>query len=129
MNKFQPARGEIWYANLEPSMEHEQGGTRPCLIISNNKFNLSSADLVIIAPITSRKKNIISHVAINPPEGGLAKPSFIMCEQLRTITKERLTNNALGNISISTIKVVEEHLRRLLGFQNIITSENYNILN
>lgn len=34
-----PLRGHIFWANLEPVMGSEQGGTRPVLIISNNLMN------------------------------------------------------------------------------------------
>lgn len=46
-------RGDIYYANLNPVIGSEQGGTRPVLIISNDVGNKHSPT-VIVAPITSR---------------------------------------------------------------------------
>ena len=46
-------RGDIYYAELNPVIGSEQGGTRPVLIISNDIGNKHSPT-VIIAPITSR---------------------------------------------------------------------------
>ena len=48
-------RGDIYYAELNPVIGSEQGGTRPVLIISNNTGNRFSPT-VIIAAITSRPK-------------------------------------------------------------------------
>lgn len=47
-------RGDIYYAELNPVIGSEQGGTRPVLIISNNIGNRYSPT-VIIAAITSRQ--------------------------------------------------------------------------
>ena len=46
-------RGDIYYADLNPVIGSEQGGTRPVLIISNDTGNKYSPT-VIIAAITSR---------------------------------------------------------------------------
>ncbi|NOT48169.1 MAG: type II toxin-antitoxin system PemK/MazF family toxin [Acidobacteria bacterium] len=106
-------RGEIWLANLSPTIGREQAGLRPVLITSSNYFNQGFAQLVFAIPITSRDKHIRSHIAVRPPEGGLAATSFIMCEAMRSISKERLTK-PLGTISSETIGKVEDTLRILL---------------
>ena len=46
-------RGDIYYAELNPVVGSEQGGTRPVLIISNNIGN-SHSPTVIIAAITDK---------------------------------------------------------------------------
>lgn len=46
-------RGDIYYADLNPVVGSEQGGTRPVLVISNDIGNKHSPT-VIIAAITSR---------------------------------------------------------------------------
>ena len=59
-------RGDIYYANLNPVIGSEQGGTRPVLIISNDVGNKYSPT-VIVAPITSRihtKAKLPTHTLI-----------------------------------------------------------------
>ena len=59
-------RGDIYYANLNPVIGSEQGGTRPVLIISNDVGNKHSPT-VIVAPITSRihtKAKLPTHTLI-----------------------------------------------------------------
>ncbi|MGI8828119.1 MAG: type II toxin-antitoxin system PemK/MazF family toxin [Chloroflexota bacterium] len=51
--------------------------------------------MVIIAPLTTAPRRLASHVPITPPEGGLDRPRFIMCEAPRSISTERLVD-ALG---------------------------------
>ena len=84
-------RGDIYYAELNPIIGSEQGGTRPVLIISNDIGNKHSPT-VIIAAITSRvhtKAKLPTHTAVSNYEG-LDKDSIILLEQIRTIDKQRL---------------------------------------
>lgn len=92
-------RGDIYYAELNPVIGSEQGGTRPVLIISNDIGNKHSPT-VIIAPITSRvhtKAKIPTHTLIKDFDG-LDKNSIILFEQIRTIDKQRL-REYLGTLS------------------------------
>ncbi|MEP6901779.1 MAG: type II toxin-antitoxin system PemK/MazF family toxin [Actinomycetota bacterium] len=107
-------RGEIWLVNLDPTLGREQAGTRPALVISENLFNQSYAELVIVIPITSQNKNIRSHVPIAKGEGGLEMESYAKCEDVRSISKQRLKKK-LGKVSPSTIEYVEEKLRFLMA--------------
>lgn len=111
MNRIvNPHRGEIWLVNLDPTIGHEQAKVRPCLIISHDTFNNGWSGLVIIIPITSRERNIPSHIEID----GLPKRSFILCEQLRTVDKKRLGDKPLGLVTDNILRKVEFCLRNIL---------------
>ena len=103
-------RGDIYYANLNPVIGSEQGGTRPVLIISNDVGNKHSPT-VIVAPITSRihtKAKLPTHTLINDFEG-LDKNSIILLEQIRTIDKQRL-KQYLGMIPDNIVARVDKAL-------------------
>ena len=108
-----PRRGEIWRVDLEPVRGHEQGRIRPALIISNNIINQGAHDLVTVVPITTRSRPLRSFLCLNPPEGGLSQVSFIICDQVRTVAKERL-GRRYGAISPLTLAEVERRLKFLL---------------
>lgn len=107
-------RGEIWLADLNPGRGHEQAGKRPCLVISVNLFNQGTSGLVVVLPITSKEKRIPFHVEINPTEGGIKMKSFIKCEDVRSISIERLSQR-WGVVSPTTLIAVEDRLRILMG--------------
>ena len=109
-----PSRGEIWLADLNPVRGHEQAGTRPCLVVSVDLFNQSPAGLVIVLPVSTRGKGIRSHVCIDQPEAGIKETSYIKCEDVRSISTERLINR-WGAVSSATMATVEDHLRILIG--------------
>lgn len=84
-------RGDIFFAELSPVVGSEQGGVRPVLIIQNDIGNQYSPT-TIVAAITSQisKAKLPTHVEISAEEGGLAKDSVVLAEQVRTIDKKRL---------------------------------------
>jgi mRNA interferase MazF len=107
-------RGEIWVTDLDPVVGHEQAGQRPVLIVSVNAFNRSGADLFLSVALTTRERGVPYHVSIAKGEGGAKERCFAMCEQLRSLAKERLVER-WGQVSESTLRSIEERLRRILG--------------
>jgi len=108
-----PDRGEIWLADLSPVRGREQAGRRPVLVVSAAAFNRSRADLVVVIPITSTLRPIPWHVVVHPPEGGLTNPSALLCEAVRSVSKERLLKR-WGTVAGGTMDQVEDRLRVLL---------------
>lgn len=111
---MEPSRGDVWLVDLNPVRGREQAGKRPALVISVDLFNHGPAGLVVVLPITTREKGIPFHLEVCPPEGGLKERSFIKCEDVRSIAKERLVIR-LGTVSSLTMAEVEDRIRILLG--------------
>jgi len=77
-------RGEIIRINLNPTEGREQSGNaRPCLVISQTKYNAGRGGIVIVNPITSTIKPEIQ-MMIPLPDGFKTKGSVIV-EQVRTL--------------------------------------------
>ena len=114
-------RGDIYFADLDPVIGSEQGGVRPVLIIQNDLGNRFSPT-VIALPLTSRmgKAPLRTHVPLHPPQGGVRRPSIILCEQVRTLEKSRLRQH-LGCLSGEKLALVERALALAVGG---LTSEN-----
>lgn len=108
-------KGDIWIIHLDPTMGREQAKTRPCLIISSNAFNHSPSGLVIAIPLTSKNKNMPLHIPVEASAGGLKIKSYLMCEQIRSISIERI-DNYLGKIDEDILSAVEYMLKKLLDF-------------
>ncbi|HJT57337.1 MAG TPA: type II toxin-antitoxin system PemK/MazF family toxin [Ktedonobacteraceae bacterium] len=87
-----PRRGEIWDVNWSPGRGAEQQGTRPALIIQNDRGNASPTyPLTIVASMSRTERELPLHVRIAPSEeNGLTDYTDVKCEQLMTIEKSRL---------------------------------------
>src|SRR3972149_4095518 len=109
-----PLRGDIWLIDLNPVRGHESAGRRPGLVLSVDLFNRGPAGLVVVLPVTSRRKGIPLHVTVSPPEGGLDRTSYIKCEDIRPVSKDRLLDQ-WGKVTAETLRVVEDRVRILLG--------------
>jgi len=107
-------RGEIWLIDFNPTIGREQAGVRPALILSVNEFNNSLASKVIALPLTSKNKGIPLDVEITPPDGGIIKNSYIKCEDLRSLSKNRLIEK-WGIITDVKLSEVEDKVKLLLG--------------
>jgi mRNA interferase MazF len=108
-------RGEVWDVDFDPVQGHEQGRRRPALILSADSWNMGPGGLVTVLPITSKlRPGIPSRIVIQPPEGGLSVRSWIIGEQVRTISKTRL-GRRFGVVRSGTMHAVEDVVRMLLG--------------
>jgi mRNA interferase MazF len=109
-----PVRGEVWLADLGATRGHEQAGKRPVVVFSVDAFNAGAAGLVIVLPCTSTIRNIPAHILIQPPEGGLRRPSAILCDAIRSVTKDCMISR-WGTVAAPTMARVEDAVRFLLG--------------
>lgn len=109
----EPRRGEVWQIDFEPVRGHEQGRQRPAVVVSTDTFNAGPAALVVVCPMTTRERRIRFHVPVEPPEGGLRAHSVVLCDQIRTVSTDRLVAR-LGMLRPSSVGAIEERLRILL---------------
>ncbi|MGV8125307.1 MAG: type II toxin-antitoxin system PemK/MazF family toxin [Candidatus Xenobiia bacterium LiM19] len=113
-----PQRGQIWNVYLDPVKGSEIGKTRPALVISNDRNN-EFAETVTVIPITSSVSRIYPFEALlTCSSSGLKNDSKAKCNQIRTVSKERLLN-MLGAISSEELREVEKGLLIHLGYETV----------
>jgi mRNA interferase MazF len=104
-------RGEIYYANLSPTVGSEIDKRRPVLVVSNDANN-RAANTVTILPITSNVTRVYPfEILLNPEDSGLSKPSKVQAQQVRTISKQRITSDAVGSLSEEIMLLVNAALK------------------
>ncbi len=110
-----PLRGEIWWMNFSPTKGREQQGDRPALVVSDNRLNSSRAELAIVLPMTTTRRDIPWHIPITPDDApGLSDVSYAMCQQIRTVSTDRLRRRAAHVSNSAIMEQVEDRLRVLL---------------
>jgi len=82
-------RGEIYWADLNPTLGREQTGLRPVLILSEDVFNWKSGTVIAVA-ITSQPQTAGFPLTFELPAHTLPKRSWVKISQIRTLSTERL---------------------------------------
>ena len=110
-------RGEIWYADLDPTRGSEQSGLRPVLIIQADLINRFTSTVLAIPFTTNlRRASLPSCVLINSGDGGLTSDSVVLCHQMRALDINRLRSK-LGLVNDATMSSIENCILLTLGFQ------------
>lgn len=115
MTRNEVRKGDIFFADLSPSVGSEQSGRRPVLIVQNNIGNKFSPTVIAAAITSHRKNDLPTHITIKSTEcRGLKKDSVVLLEQIRTLDKQRLKFK-LGSIGPHLINQVDNALTVSLG--------------
>ena len=116
MRPHQPLRGQVWDVDFRPVRGHEQGETRPALVLSSSQFNLGPTGLAVVVPLTTRIRGLPLHYEVSPPEGGLTADSTILCDQIRAFSLDRFQRYR-GQVEQETLDQVEYRVKVLLEFR------------
>lgn len=106
-------RGEVWLANLDPTVGGEIQKTRPVVVVSNDTNNQYNS-VVTVLPITSNVERVFTfEVYIPKAMANLPKDSKAKADQIRTLDKSRLVKR-LGTLPQSIVVLVDAAIKRHL---------------
>jgi len=100
-------RGEIWLADLDPTVGAEIQKIRPCVLISPPEMH-DHLRTVIVAPMTTGNRAAPFRVSVRH----VGKDGLILLDQIRTIDKKRLVKR-LGMLSPDTLEVTLATIRNV----------------
>ena len=106
-------RGDIYWADLEPTRGREQSGRRPVLVISHEVFNTHSGTVIALA-VTSQPQRAGFPLTHSLPERILPKPSWVKISQIRTLSTERLSHK-LTHLDEGEVNRIVEGLLDMVG--------------
>ena len=106
-------RGDILWANLDPTQGNEQSGLRPVLVLSQNIFNERSGTIIGVA-LTSQEPRAGFPLTLELSSRKLPKKSWVKISQIRTLSVKRL-GARLGKASEEELDQVVEALNELIG--------------
>lgn len=105
-------RGDIYWANLDPTVGNEQSGRRPVLIISNSFFNERSGTVIALA-VTSQPPKVPFPLTAELSNFDLPKPSWVKIGQIRTLSTTRI-GRKIGRASASDLDHIVEGLNEII---------------
>lgn len=100
---------------LDPTVGHEQRGLRPCVVVSDPEvISDQRFPLMCVVPITGTSGEGVLYPALAPGRSGLAKPSYVLIDHLRSIDKRRI-RRVFGALPAGELAAVDEGLAAFLG--------------
>ena len=106
---------EIWLTDFGDPYPGEPANHRPALILGPPDYFGPDFPFTIVAPLTTTKRGLSLHVEVEPtPSSGLNETSYVQCELLRSISKDRLIHR-LGTIDAETNTEIRTIVATLLG--------------
>lgn len=106
-------RGEVIWANLEPTIGHEQSGSRPVLVLSQDIFNERSGTVIAVA-VTSQKPKVSFPLTFELSDLKLPKKSWVKISQIRTLSTQRL-GKKIGKATDEELETIIEGLNEIVG--------------
>jgi mRNA interferase MazF len=106
-------RGEVRWADMDPTRGHEQSGLRPVLILSADVFNERSGTVIAVA-LASQPQRAGFPLTMELATGRLPKPSWVKISQIRTLSTQRI-GRKLGAVAPEELARVIEGLNEILG--------------
>jgi mRNA interferase MazF len=106
-------RGEVRWADLNPTKGHEQSELRPVLVLSQNVFNDRSGTVIAVA-LTSQPQRARFPLTLELDSSELPKHSWVKISQIRTLSVERM-GKKIGMVTPEEIDQVIEGLNEIIG--------------
>ena len=105
-------RGGIYWANLNPTVGHEQSGLRPMLVLSRDVFNKHSGTVIAVA-LTSQLQKAGYPLTLELSSANLPKKSWVKISQIRTLSIKRL-GKRIGKASDKELEQIIEGLNEII---------------
>ena len=106
-------RGDIYWAELSPTVDHEQAGERPVIIVSHDIFNERSGTVIAIA-VSSQEPRAGFPLTHEITTAKLSKRSWARISQIRTLSVERL-GKKLAHIAPEELERIVEGLNEIIA--------------
>jgi mRNA interferase MazF len=106
-------QGDIFWADLEPTIGQEQRGSRPVVIISGNALN-KKLRIRIVCPLSSQIKHLKGCVIVKKNKiNNLETDSEVIPFQVRAISTGRLRTK-MGEITAEQLEQIRNGLFEML---------------
>lgn len=106
-------RGDIVWADLNPTKGHEQSGKRPVLILSHDVFNEKSGTVIGVA-LTSQSQKAKFPLTLALSDKIAHQNAWVKISQIRTFSTLRI-GKKIGQVSVEELESIIEGLNEIIG--------------
>lgn len=101
---------QLWWADFNPQVGREQAGLRPAIVVGTSFACQLPNQLAFVVPCTTTDRKLPFHPAIT----SLDRPSFAMCDQLKSIGRQRLVRRHSTRLQVDEIDAIKFVLRQMI---------------
>jgi mRNA interferase MazF len=112
----------VWWVDVAPRPESEQGGRRPVVVVSSDAFNaVSTWRSVVIVPLTTSDRQLrLGPSAINVPAraANLPSASVALCHQITTLDRAKFVE-VVGLLPANVLREIERGIMAALDISTL----------
>lgn len=101
---------DVWWTNFDPQVGREQAGLRPAIVVGTAFACRLPTQLAFVVPCTTTDR----HLPFHPPVASLGRPSFAMCDQVKSISRSRLVRRHQAHLESDEIDAIKFVLRQMI---------------
>lgn len=108
-------RGDVYWADLNPTQGREQSGRRPVLVVSSDEINRKPLVVTVVVGTDAANvdRDYPTNVRVRASESGLPLDTVFLCFQIRSLDPKRLEGPA-GSLPPYSMDQINRALRRCL---------------
>ena len=106
----QLAPWQVWWANFDPQVGHEQAGRRPAIVVGTALACSLSNGLAVVVPCTGTDRGL-------PYQPGVSisgQTSYAMCDQVRALSRDRLIERHRGSLTTHEVEEIRFALAQIV---------------
>ncbi len=108
------AQWDVWWADFDPQVGREQAGQRPAIVVGTALACRLPNDLVFVVPCTTKDRGL----ATQPGVPSLGKASVAMCDQIKSINRQRLVRRHKAKLAEAEIDAIRFILRQMIDVRS-----------
>lgn len=101
---------DVWWADFDPQVGREQAGLRPAIVVGTAFACQLPHQLAFVVPCTTTNRKLPFH----PQVTSLERPTFAMCDQLKSISRTRLVRRHPAHLLPEDVEGIKFVLRQMV---------------
>lgn len=107
---------QLWVVDFGNPIGHEQGGTRPAIVVGSAVHCGFPIDMALVIAVTTRDRGLRHHVRIASKASGLRQTSWARTEEITSVSTLRFGESPIGKASPGEIAELRQWLPVMTAF-------------
>lgn len=101
---------DVWWTDFEPHVRRDQAGLRPAIVVGTTFACQLPNGLAVVVPCTTTDRGLPFHPRVH----GLDRATFALCDQVKSISRERLVRRHPATLEPEDVETLKFVLRQIV---------------